>query len=181
MHEIATNLLTNAMKFTPAGGSVLLETGLAEDSGRGLAMLRVSDTGIGIPPDELPLVSQRFFRGQRSAGIAGSGIGLTIVAELVRGHHGRMEVSSGPEAGTAVTVTLPVAAGPAAAGPVRAGTVAPDRPARRPAPSQQAPADSSNGSRPGNRTRPRRRARICPRDIRTRCGQVRSPAGTRRS
>jgi len=142
MHEIATNLLTNAMKFTPAGGSVLLETGPDEDSGGALATLRISDTGIGIPPHELPLVSQRFFRGQRSAGIAGSGIGLTIVAELVRGHHGSMEVMSGPDAGTAVTVRLPVAAGPVAAGPVAAGAVTPDRLARRPAQSHQAQADS---------------------------------------
>ncbi len=162
MHEITTNLLTNAMKFTPAGGSVLLETGRDEDSAGGKAMLRVSDTGVGIPPDEVPLVSQRFFRGQRSAGIAGSGIGLTIVAELVRGHHGSMKVTSGREGGTAVTVCLPVAAGrlvggpaagaaatadpvvtgPVAAGPASAGTGAPDRPARRPAKSEQAPADS---------------------------------------
>ena len=152
MHEIATNLLTNAMKFTPAGGSVSLETGQDRDPALGLAMLKVSDTGVGIPADELPLVSQRFFRGQRSAGIAGSGIGLTIVAELVRGHHGSLQVTSGPEAGTAVTVRLPVKAGPVNAGPVPAGPVpagpvtavrvVPDRLVRRPAPSQQAPADS---------------------------------------
>ena len=152
MHEIATNLLTNAMKFTPAGGSVLLETGPDQDPARGLAMLRVTDTGVGIPPDELPLVSQRFFRGQRSAGIAGSGIGLTIVTELVRGHHGRVEVTSAPDAGTVVTVRLPVAAGPAladdvAAGHVAAGPAAPGRLARRPARGQQAPADSGSAGR----------------------------------
>jgi two-component system, OmpR family, sensor histidine kinase BaeS len=117
MHEIATNLLTNAVKFTPAGGSVLLETGPDQGQAGGLAMLRVSDTGVGIPSDELPLVSERFFRGQRSAGIAGSGIGLTIVTELVRGHHGRVEVTSAPDAGTVVTVRLPAVPGRAAAGP----------------------------------------------------------------
>ncbi len=123
MHEIATNLLTNAVKFTPAGGSVLLETGPDQGQAGGLAMLRVSDSGVGIPPDELPLVAERFFRGQRSAGIAGSGIGLTIVTELVRGHHGRLEVTSAPDAGTVVTVRLPAVPGRTAASPVSASPV----------------------------------------------------------
>src|SRR6185437_11427330 len=67
MHEVAVNLLSNAAKFTPAGGSVTVETGPVPDSSqaagtsRRLAMLRVSDTGIGIAADELPFVSQRFF------------------------------------------------------------------------------------------------------------------------
>lgn len=110
MHEIVTNLLTNAIKFTPAGGSVLLETGPDQVSGTGFAVLRVSDTGVGIPAHELPLVTERFFRGQRSLGIAGTGIGLTIVTELVRAHHGSMDITSEPGSGTEVTVRLPVAA-----------------------------------------------------------------------
>ena len=107
MHEVTTNLLTNAMKFTPAGGRVVIETGPDEDPESGMAVLRVTDTGIGIPAAELPLVTQRFFRGQRSAGIAGSGIGLTIVAELVRAHHGTMDITSETGSGTAVSVRLP--------------------------------------------------------------------------
>ncbi|HUZ52723.1 MAG TPA: HAMP domain-containing sensor histidine kinase [Streptosporangiaceae bacterium] len=108
MHEIATNLLTNALKFTPPGGTVLLQTGPQEPA-REHALLRVSDTGIGIQPDDLPRVSDRFFRSQRTAGIAGSGIGLTIVAEVVRGHRGTMDIASEPDVGTQVTVVLPVA------------------------------------------------------------------------
>ena len=104
MHEIAVNLLTNAMKFTPAGGTVVLET---EQYGE-LARLRVTDTGVGIPPDELPRVSERFFRGHRSTDVAGSGIGLTIVDELVRAHHGVLELASTPGRGTQVTVTIPM-------------------------------------------------------------------------
>ncbi|MGN6796485.1 MAG: sensor histidine kinase [Streptosporangiaceae bacterium] len=107
MHEVATNLLTNAMKFTPSGGRVGLEAGPDGDPGSGMAVLRVTDSGIGIPAGELPLVTQRFFRGQRSAGIAGSGIGLTIVAELVRAHRGRMDITSEPGSGTQVTIRLP--------------------------------------------------------------------------
>jgi signal transduction histidine kinase len=109
MHEVTTNLLTNAMKFTPAGGRVVLEAGPDEDHEPGMAVLRVTDTGIGIQAGELPLVTQRFFRGQRSAGIAGSGIGLTIVAELVRAHRGRMDITSEADAGTTVTIRLPAA------------------------------------------------------------------------
>ena len=84
LHEVTGNLLTNALKFTPAGGSVLLEAGPEGEQ----AVLRVRDTGPGIPPDELPHIFERFFRGQGAAGVAGSGIGLTVVAELVRAHQG---------------------------------------------------------------------------------------------
>jgi two-component system, OmpR family, sensor histidine kinase BaeS len=104
IYEVAANLLSNAAKFTPAGGSVTLET---EPMAETLAMLRVSDTGIGIPADELPHVSQRFFRGERAADISGSGIGLAIVDQLARLHHGRVDIVSDPGQGTQVTVTLP--------------------------------------------------------------------------
>ncbi len=114
IQEVTTNLLTNALKFTPSGGIVILETGpqkqdKEQDQDKEQALLRVSDTGIGIPAEDLPRVSDRFFRSQRSAGIAGSGIGLTIAAEIVRAHHGTMDIASKPESGTQVTVTLPAA------------------------------------------------------------------------
>jgi len=109
MHEVTTNLLTNAMKFTPAGGRVMLEVAPEADHEPTMAILRVTDTGIGIPADELPLVTQRFFRGQRSVGIAGSGIGLTIVAELVRAHRGQVDITSEAGAGTQVTIRIPAA------------------------------------------------------------------------
>jgi two-component system, OmpR family, sensor histidine kinase BaeS len=103
LHEVIGNLLTNALKFTPAGGSVLVQTGPEDQR----ALLRVRDSGAGIPPDELPHIFDRFFRGRGAAGVAGSGIGLTVVAELVRAHHGQLEVSSPPGQGAQVTVTLP--------------------------------------------------------------------------
>jgi signal transduction histidine kinase len=80
-----------------------------QEPAREQALLRVSDTGIGIQPDDVPRVSDRFFRSQRTDGIAGSGIGLTIVAEVVRGHRGMMDIASEPGVGTEVTVRLPVA------------------------------------------------------------------------
>jgi signal transduction histidine kinase len=71
------------------------------------AALTVSDTGIGIAPEDLPKVTERFFRSSRTFGYAGSGIGLTIVAEVVQGHHGTMDITSELGTGTTVTITLP--------------------------------------------------------------------------
>ncbi len=110
MREVIVNLLTNALKFTPADGTVTLETGSGD---RGMAQLKVSDTGIGIPADELPRVTERFFRGQRSAQMAtGSGIGLTIVAELVRPQHGDLNITSEQGRGTQAKVCVPLAKKP---------------------------------------------------------------------
>ena len=106
--EVISNLLTNSLKFTPPGGSVRLAVG---PDGGGMAAIGVNDTGVGIPAEELPHVTERFFRGIRSAEMAaGSGIGLTIVAELVEAHNGQLDIASEPGTGTRVTVTLPVAA-----------------------------------------------------------------------
>jgi signal transduction histidine kinase len=70
-------------------------------------MLRVSDTGVGIAADDLPFVTQRFFRGKSGAMVSGSGIGLAIVDQVVQLHHGHMEIASEPGRGTQVTVMLP--------------------------------------------------------------------------
>jgi len=107
MREVVVNLLTNALKFTPADGQVVLET-MPGEKGRGI--LTVTDTGVGIPAEDLPRVTERFFRGQRSAELAtGSGIGLTIVAELVRAQDGNLLITSELGQGTRVTVTVPLA------------------------------------------------------------------------
>jgi two-component system sensor histidine kinase BaeS len=103
MHQVVTNLLSNALKFTPSGGRVTLETGPAGREAR----LGVADTGGGIPHDELPRIFDRFWRGRQAAGVAGSGIGLAVVAELVRAHGGAVEATSTPGRGTQVVVTLP--------------------------------------------------------------------------
>ena len=83
LHEVIVNLLTNAVKFTPAGRP---RHG-GDRAGHGPeAVLRVCDTGQGIPADELPHIFDRFFRGVGAPRTSGSGIGLTVVAELVRAH-----------------------------------------------------------------------------------------------
>ena len=103
IHQVAVNLLTNALKFTPAGGTVLVRVS-GDDA---LARLEVTDTGPGVPADELPRVFDRFWRGRSATGTSGSGIGLAVVAELVRAHRGRVEVHSDPGRATTFTVLLP--------------------------------------------------------------------------
>jgi two-component system, OmpR family, sensor histidine kinase BaeS len=105
MHQVITNLLTNALKFTPGGGRVRIET---EAAGPG-AVLRVTDTGTGIPADELPHIFERFWRGRQAAQTSGSGIGLAVAAELARAHGGQLTASSQPGQGTEMTLSLPAA------------------------------------------------------------------------
>ena len=107
LHQVIINLLGNALKFTQAGGRVTLTAGPAGAQAR----LGVSDTGSGIAVDELPHIFDRFWRGREAAGVAGSGIGLAVVAELVRAHNGRVGVRSTYGKGTQISITLPRADG----------------------------------------------------------------------
>ncbi len=102
---VVLNLVSNAFKFTLEGG-VRVWTG-PED---GHAVLVVEDTGVGIPPDELPRVFERFHRieGTRGRSYEGTGIGLALVRELVHQHGGTIEVASEVGAGTRFTVRLPL-------------------------------------------------------------------------
>jgi two-component system sensor histidine kinase BaeS len=89
---------------------VQVETGPGEDPDGGSAYLSVSDSGAGIPPDELPHVFDRFWRGSQAARVAGSGIGLTVVQRLVEAHKGTVSIESRPGEGTTVVLTLLAAA-----------------------------------------------------------------------
>jgi len=104
LQQIAVNLIANAVKFTPAGGSVMIRTG----SDDGFAVLEVSDTGPGIPEDELAHVFERFWRGSNGDRATGSGIGLAVVAELAAAHHGTVTASNDPQGGCRFTVTIPL-------------------------------------------------------------------------
>ncbi len=103
LSQIVTNLLTNALKFSPPRSHVSLTTAASD----GLARLEVADQSPGIPRDELPHIFERFWRGAAGRRASGSGIGLAVVSELVRAHGGQISVTSSPHEGTRFTVLLP--------------------------------------------------------------------------
>jgi two-component system sensor histidine kinase BaeS len=118
LEQVVDNLLSNALRYTDPGGRVTMRVA-REVAG---CVVEVSDTGIGIAREDLPHVFDRFWRSDRSRSRAtgGSGIGLAVVRELVRAHHGRVELRSELGSGTTARVVLPAAAVAPAPGPVRA-------------------------------------------------------------
>lgn len=107
--QVLTNLLSNGLAFTPGGGRVEVRIKeLAET-----AELVVADTGIGIPPEDLPFIFERFYRvdKSRSRSSGGSGIGLAIVHEILRAHGGGIQARSEPGKGSEFIVTLPKSGG----------------------------------------------------------------------
>jgi PAS domain S-box-containing protein len=102
--QLFDNLLSNAVKFTPAGGRVILYGSPIEDGWR----VGVSDTGMGIPADEVPRLFAQFFRASnaRTGGLEGRGLGLSIAKAIVDLHRGTIEVASTVGAGTTITVDL---------------------------------------------------------------------------
>ncbi len=105
LHRLVINLLDNAIRYTPPGGTVTVRLDPHEKGIR----LRVSDTGIGIAADAVPHVFERFFRADkaRSRADGGAGLGLSIVKWIAESHHGAVELDSRPAAGSTFTVTLP--------------------------------------------------------------------------
>ncbi|MDK1328166.1 ATP-binding protein [Arthrobacter sp. zg-Y1143] len=110
LEQVFTNLCSNAVKFTPAGGSVLVRAELVRAEGAGPSVrVQITDTGIGIPEAELPNLFRRFFRASNatSAAIPGTGLGLAIVQDIVLQHGGELGVESKVGSGTTATVLLP--------------------------------------------------------------------------
>ncbi len=103
--QVVSNLVANAIKFTPRGGSVAVDVAATPDGAR----IEVTDTGVGIEPTELPHVFERFYRGSRAneARGSGSGLGLAIVRSIVDMHGGTVEVESRVGSGTRFSVWLP--------------------------------------------------------------------------
>jgi len=106
LEKVLTNLLGNALKFTPAGGAVAVE--MREENGR--ALISVADNGCGIPATHLPLIFDRFHQVDDSTSRRheGSGIGLALVKELMALHHGSVSVESTEGMGTTFTLQLPL-------------------------------------------------------------------------
>ena len=103
MRQAVANLVDNAVKYTPPGGRVTV-TARLEETG---PIVRVSDTGIGIVPADLPHIFERLYRGDRSRSERGLGLGLTLVKSIVEAHGGRVDVESVPRAGSVFTIRLP--------------------------------------------------------------------------
>jgi signal transduction histidine kinase len=102
--QVATNLIGNAIQFTPYGGTVTIRT----QARAGSAVLEVSDTGPGISSEALPYIFDRFYRGDKSrTGDKGSGLGLSIARAAVEAHSGNIQVSSKPGQGATFTVSVP--------------------------------------------------------------------------
>lgn len=108
--QVLANLLDNAIRYMPAGGELELAAEAAPAGGTEHCVL-VRDRGTGIPADELPFVTERFYRGSAAelGQIPGSGLGLAISEALVVAHGGRLTIDSEPQRGTTVRFTLPVA------------------------------------------------------------------------
>jgi signal transduction histidine kinase len=101
--QVASILLDNALKYTPDGGSVMVRVE-EEDGGVALA---VSDTGVGIPEDQLPLIFERFHRGDPSRSEGGTGLGLSIARQIAESHGGQIRAQSTPSKGSTFTLLLP--------------------------------------------------------------------------
>ncbi len=111
LKQVIVNLLDNAIKYTPHGGAVSLMVQPKDNK----ALVEVADNGMGIPPEALPRVFERFFRVDqaRSRDQGGAGLGLSIAKSICTAHQGRIEVSSTPGRGSRFRVELPLVAAPA--------------------------------------------------------------------
>lgn len=112
IERILFNVLSNAFKFTPGGGSIKVELEKVQESGPdslSSIIIKITDTGIGIPADKLQKIFDRFFQSDTAASILnqGSGIGLSITREFVKMHGGTIRVESEPEKGSSFIIHLP--------------------------------------------------------------------------
>ena len=103
--QVCANLLDNAIKYTPAGGSV--EVSVTSDTASGI--LTIADTGIGIAPEDRPRVWDRLFRGDRSRTEHGLGLGLSLVKAVVEAHGGEVRLRADTQTGSTFEVLLPLA------------------------------------------------------------------------
>jgi heavy metal sensor kinase len=103
IQRMLSNLLDNAIKYTPPGGSVSVS--VSENDGQ--VVVSVKDTGIGISPRDLPHIFERFYRGDESRSQTGIGLGLSLARAIARGHGGDITTTSNPNQGSTFTITLP--------------------------------------------------------------------------
>ncbi|WP_081562161.1 sensor histidine kinase [Clostridium formicaceticum] len=102
LKQVLINLLDNAFKFTPSNGKISLLTKLEANN----IIIIISDTGLGIPPQELPKIKEKFYKGKSSK--SQNGIGLSISDEIIKMMGGRLDIESQLDEGTYITITLPI-------------------------------------------------------------------------
>jgi two-component system phosphate regulon sensor histidine kinase PhoR len=107
MQQVLTNLIHNAIKFTPAGGAITVRT-LPESAEK--VKVVVADTGVGIAYEDLPRIFERFYKADRARSGGGAGLGLAIAKHIVQAHGGAIWAQSTPGKGSTFTFTLPIAA-----------------------------------------------------------------------
>jgi heavy metal sensor kinase len=107
MERLLSNLISNAVKYTPEGGSIRVEGNAAPEPG--WVVIEVKDTGVGIPAENLPHIFDRFYRvrNEQTNKIQGLGLGLSFVSWIVDAHGGKIDISSTPGTGTQFRVQLP--------------------------------------------------------------------------
>jgi len=105
VHQVMINLLNNAISYTPEGGSITVKAAAVSEG----VEVSITDNGIGIPPDDLPRIFERFYRVDkgRSRELGGTGLGLSIVKHIVEAHGGHVRVESKPGKGSRFTFLLP--------------------------------------------------------------------------
>ncbi len=102
VQQVIANLLGNAIKYTPSG-----KITVSAEEGNKEVMIRIRDTGMGMPSDEILHIFDRFYRADKSRSVPGSGLGLSLVRAIVQKHGGKITVNSSPTAGSTFTVVLP--------------------------------------------------------------------------
>ena len=110
-HRALTNVISNALKYSPAGGCIEVCTQSGQLRGEPAVGLTVTDAGIGMSAEQLARVFERFYRADPSGNIPGTGLGMSLVKEIVELQGGRVDIDSQPGAGTTVTLWLPLAGG----------------------------------------------------------------------
>ncbi|MBT9516112.1 MAG: CHASE domain-containing protein [Methyloversatilis discipulorum] len=108
MVRALSNIITNAFKYSPDGGEVRLSVTEVTRNSRLMAGIHVSDQGIGMTPEQQARIFERFYRADPSGNIPGTGLGMSLVKEIMDLHGGEIEIVSAPGAGTTVTLWLPV-------------------------------------------------------------------------
>ena len=117
INQIVNNLVHNAVRHTPAGGLVVVSAEPVVGSHQ--IQVTVRDTGVGIPPENLPHIFERFYHGESTRDAGGTGLGLSIVKQLVEAQGGLVFAESTPGEGTAISFRLPIASGAKPVTPVR--------------------------------------------------------------